>query len=104
MSQPNSKKQKKNRDRRKKYERQRNLLKQYRKKNRGKPLEFKYTRAEKVYCQECRHSKKMRSGYYYCDIYDKDRVDNDLLKGWGFFDGNKEGNCIKFKKKRWFQK
>lgn len=99
MSSPNSKKQKKNRDKRKKYERKRNILKQIRRKYRGKP-DFKYIRAEKVYCDECSHCRMnpKKADTYYCGLTDQERLDNDLLKGWGFFENNKDGNCTYFKK------
>lgn len=67
-------------------------------------LKIKFKRAKKVFCKECAHARvndkaQIPEKCYYCEIYDKERYDQDLIVGWGKFEGNKTGDCIKFKKK-----
>ena len=121
MSKEKAKKRKK---RWKNYRKKRNILKNYlgheinRRKSgeeeKGLPVQFpggneidfrSKIKMDKHYCNECVHSKRNRKSQitsYYCDVYDKDNLDD--LYFWGKFEGNKNGRCPEFKKSSWFKK
>ena len=99
---------KKAKERRKKVKRQHNIIKQQRRKfrkemNKGKINfnSFKYNRKEKVFCEKCLHSKFNHTAGegYYCGITDKESYEAGVLKGWGRFEANPDGNCIYYIKR-----
>lgn len=94
------KKRRKSKERRKIYEKKRNLAKTARQKAKwGPPIKIK--RAKKAFCEECfyiRKNKKSQIDCYYCGLYDRDAYNVDDLWFWGKFRGNKSGDCRFFKR------
>lgn len=98
------------RKRRKAYEKEKHRRAVQRKRiKREGGMKIKITRKQKVFCKECSHAKRNKKATipgkcFYCEIYDKERYDENLLVGWGKFEGNKTGDCLKFKKKAWLKR
>lgn len=93
----------KKRNRRRAYEKKRNIAKLKRRKMRGEGgmnIEFKTPKG--FFCSECKHAKrnkKSKEKAYYCDICDLDSYKAGTLRGWGHFEANKHSGCLMFKKR-----